>query len=309
MKIVVFGNDNRVGALDGDRIIDLNKSNLALPSRLDAFIAAGAEAIEAAQRAIAKADKSAVLDAASVKLHAPWAGKRLAMAGGNFADHLAGMNANLHGIPVTGDSLKAAYDQARTRGHWGFWKVLDEVAGDGDDVPYPAKKTQYFDYEGEVAIVIGKRGKNISAANIRDHVWGVTLSNDWSCRDGMDQPKIVQYNMVKNFDRACSIGPCIAVGFDAFDNIDLETRVNGQLRQSFNSKDMIFSFGEVLEYLSCEFTFVPGDVICGGTAAGTAADKTKRVAGQPVAKELFLKVGDMVEVSSPQIGRLRNKIV
>ncbi len=115
--------------------------------------------------------------------------------------------------------------------------------------------------------------------------------------------------MVKNFDRACSIGPCIAVGFDAFDNIDLETRVNGQLRQSFNSKDMIFSFGEVLEYLSCEFTFVPGDVICGGTAAGTAADKTKRVAGQPVAKEFFLKVGDMVEVSSPQIGRLRNKIV
>ena len=309
MKIVVFGNDKRVGVLAGDNIIDLNKANASLPANLEAFIAAGPQAIEAAQSAIAKADKACVVQASTVKLSAPWAGKRLAMAGGNFADHLAGMNANLHGIPVTGDSLKAAYDQARTRGHWGFWKVLDEVAGDGDDVPYPAKKTQYFDYEGEVAIVIGKRGKNISAANIRDHVWGVTLSNDWSCRDGMDQPKIVQYNMVKNFDRACSIGPCIAVGSDAFDNIDLETRVNGQLRQSFNSKDMIFSFGEVLEYLSCEFTFVPGDVICGGTAAGTAADKTKRVAGQPVAKELFLKVGDMVEVSSPQIGRLRNKIV
>ena len=309
MKIVVFGIDKRVGVLDGDRIIDLNKGNPALPSRLDAFIAAGNEAIEAAQRAIAKADKAAVVDATSVKLHAPWAGKRLAMAGGNFADHLAGMNANLHGIPVTGDSLKAAYDQARTRGHWGFWKMLDEVAGDGDEVPYPAKKTQYFDYEGEVAIVIGKRGKNISAANIRDHVWGVTLSNDWSCRDGMDAPKIVQYNMVKNFDRALSIGPCIAVGEEAFDNIDLETRVNGQLRQSYNSKDMIFTFGEVLEYLSIEFTFVPGDVICGGTAAGTAADRTKRVAGQPPAKDLFLKVGDLVEVSSPQIGRLRNKIV
>ncbi|MSQ51244.1 MAG: fumarylacetoacetate hydrolase family protein [Betaproteobacteria bacterium] len=309
MKIVVFGDDRRVGALEGDRIIDLNKANAALPSRLDLFIAAGAKAIEAAERAIAKADKAAVVDAGSVKLHAPWAGKRLAMAGGNFADHLAGMNANLHGIPVTGDSLKAAYDQARSRGHWGFWKVLDEVAGDDDDIPYPANKTQYFDYEGEVAIVIGKRGKDIPAANIRDHVWGVTLSNDWSCRDGMDQPKIVQYNMVKNFDRALSIGPCIAVGEEAFDNIDLETRVNGQPRQSFNSKDMIFTFGEVLEYLSCEFTFVPGDVICGGTAAGTAADKTKRVAGQAPSKELFLKLGDIVEVSSPQIGRLRNKIV
>lgn len=309
MKIVVFGNDHRVGVLAGDNIIDLNKANAALPSRLDAFIAAGDEAIEATKRALAKGDKAATVAGDSVKLQAPWAGKRLAMAGGNFADHLAGMNANLHGIPITGDSIKAAYDQARTRGHWGFWKVLDEVAGDGDDVPYPAKKTKYFDYEGEVAIVIGKRGKDIPAAKIRDHVWGVTLSNDWSCRDGMDAPKIVQYNMVKNFDRACSIGPCIAVGEEAFDNIDLETRVNGQVRQSFNSKDMIFTFGEVLEYLSVEFTFVPGDVICGGTAAGTAADRTKPVPGQPKPTDLFLKVGDMVEVSSPQIGKLRNRIV
>ncbi|MFM9971125.1 MAG: fumarylacetoacetate hydrolase family protein [Burkholderiales bacterium] len=309
MKIVVFGNDKRVGVLDGERIVDLNKANASLPTRLDAFIAAGEQALDAAKRAIASSNKDASVSANTVKLHAPWPGKRLAMAGGNFADHLAGMNANLHGIPVTGDSLKAAYDQARTRGHWGFWKVLDEVAGDGDEVPYPTKKTQYFDYEGEVAIVIGKRGKDIAAANIRDYVWGVTLSNDWSCRDNMDAPRIVQYNMVKNFDRACSIGPCIAVGEEAFDNIDLQTHVNGLLRQSFNSKDMIFTFGEVLEYLSCEFTFVPGDVICGGTAAGTAADRTKRVTGQPPAKDLFLKVGDSVEVSSPQIGKLRNKIV
>ncbi len=159
------------------------------------------------------------------------------MAGGNFADHLAGMNANRLGIALTADLVKAAHDQARKRGHWGFWKVLDEVAGDGDEVPYPAKKTEYFDYEGEVAIVIGKRGKDIPAARIRDYVWGVTLANDWSCRDNSDDPRIVQYNMVKNFDRACSIGPCIAVGEAEFDNIDLETRVNGALRQSFNSRD------------------------------------------------------------------------
>jgi 2-keto-4-pentenoate hydratase/2-oxohepta-3-ene-1,7-dioic acid hydratase in catechol pathway len=309
MKIVVFGDYKRVGALQGEHIIDLNKANAALPAHLDAFIAAGPQAVEAAQRALAKADKAAVLSAEGVKLHAPWAGKRLAMAGGNFADHLAGMNANRLGVPRTDEMVKAAHDQARKRGHWGFWKVLDEVAGDGDDVPYPGKKTEYFDYEGEVAIVIGKRGKDIRAADIRDHVWGVTLSNDWSCRDNGDEPRIVQYNMVKNFDRACSIGPCIAVGEAEFDNIDLETRVNGQVRQSFNSKDMIFTFGEVLEYLSVEFTFVPGDVICGGTAAGTAADRTKRTPGQPVPKEMFLKVGDLVEVSSPQIGKLRNRIV
>ena len=308
MKIVVFGNEQRVGAVLDDKIVDLNKANPALPAALEPFIAAGPQATAAAQQAIAKAGKDSLVDAAGVRLHAPWARKRLAMAGGNFSDHLAGMNANRLGVPLNDELIKAAHEQARKRGHWGFWKVLDEVAGDGDDVPYPKKKTDYFDYEGEVAIVIGKRGKDIPAASIRDYVWGVTLANDWSCRDRGDEPKIVQYNMVKNFDRACSIGPCIVVGEADFENIDLETRVNGELRQHFNSKDMVFSYGEVLEYLSNEFTFVPGDIICGGTAAGTAADRTRPVAGQPRPKELFLKVGDMVEVSSPQIGKLRNRI-
>lgn len=309
MKIVVFGNEQRVGALLEDKIVDLNKANSALPASLQPFIAAGPQAIEAAQQAIAKADKATLVDAANVRLHSPWPGKRLAMGGGNFSDHLAGMNANRLGIPLNDELIKAAHEQARKRGHWGFWKVLDEVAGDGDDVPYPHRKTEYFDYEGEVGVVIGKRGKNIAASSIRDYVWGITLANDWSCRDRGDEPKIVQYNMVKNFDRACSIGPCIAVGEADFENIDIETRVNGELRQKFNSSAMVFSYGELLEYLSCEFSFVPGDIICGGTAAGTAADRTRKVEGQPRPKDLFLKVGDVVEVSSPQIGKLRNRIV
>ena len=72
---------------------------------------------------------------------------------------------------------------------------------------------------------------------------------------------------------------------------------------------MVFSFADVLEYLSRDFTFVPGDVIAGGTAAGTAADKTVRLPDGTRPKDLFLKVGDVVEVSSPQIGTLRNRIV
>jgi 2-keto-4-pentenoate hydratase/2-oxohepta-3-ene-1,7-dioic acid hydratase in catechol pathway len=309
MKIVVFGPDKRVGALDGDRIIDLNKVNPELPARLDAFIAAGQSAIDGAQRAIAKAGKDAVLDAKSTKLHAPWPGKRIAMVGGNYADHLAGMTANQHGTPVTGDAIQAAYNDARSKGHWGFWKVLDEVAGNGDDVPYPKKKTEYLDYEGEVAIVIGKRGKDISASQIKDYVWGVTLVNDWSCRDNMGTPRSMSYNQAKNFDRSCSMGPCIVVGELDFQNVPAETRVNGQVRQSFNSKDMIFNFGEVVEFLSKDFTFVPGDVVSGGTAKGTAADQTKRSSDGTRPKELFLKVGDVVEVSSPVIGSIRNKIV
>jgi 2-keto-4-pentenoate hydratase/2-oxohepta-3-ene-1,7-dioic acid hydratase in catechol pathway len=307
MKIVVFGPEKRVGALVGDKIIDLNRANPELPSRLDAFIEAGKPAIAAAQSAIDKG--AAAIDAKGVKLHAPWAGRRVAMVGGNYADHLAGMTANQHGTPVTGDAIQVAHKEARDKGHWGFWKVLAEVAGTDEDVPYPSKRTEYLDYEGEVAIVIGKRGKDIPAAQVADYVWGVTLVNDWSCRDNMGTPRSMSYNTAKNFDRSCSMGPCILVGEADFRNIDAETKVNGQLRQRFNSKDMIFNFGEVLEFLSRDFTFVPGDVISGGTAAGTAADKTKRTPDGKRPKDLFLKPGDVVEVSSPQIGSIRNKVV
>ena len=92
-------------------------------------------------------------------------------------------------------------------------------------------------------------------------------------------------------------------------NVDAQTKVNGQVRQSFNSRDMIFKFGEVLEFLSKDFTFVPGDIISGGTAKGTAADQTKKNADGTRPTELFLKPGDSVEVSSPQIGSIANKLV
>ncbi len=308
MKIVVFGPERRVGVLVGTRVIDLNRANGEIPPQLEKFIAAGKAALFKAKEAVAKASIDASSNIDSVTLHAPWCGKRIAMVGGNYADHLAGMVANQHGETSTGDLIRQAYEMARNKGHWGFWKVLNEVAGNGDEISYP-KKTKYLDYEGEVAIVIGKHGKDISASEISDYVWGVTLVNDWSCRDNRGEPRSQSYNYSKNFDRSCTVGPCIVVDEVDCQNVDVETRVNGEVRQRFNSKDMIFNFGEVLEYLSCDFTFVPGDMIGGGTAAGTAADKTKRLADGSRSRELFLKSGDVVEVSSPQVGSIRNKII
>jgi 2-keto-4-pentenoate hydratase/2-oxohepta-3-ene-1,7-dioic acid hydratase in catechol pathway len=305
MKFVVFGTDGRVGVIEEDRIIDLNRADSRLPSRLDAFIDGGAEALDGARRVLGKPAAEAVVKLDSVALHAPWAGRRLAMMGGNYADHLAGMSNNLLGIPMTAEQAGA---EMRKRGQWGFWKVLQEVAGDGDEVPYP-ERTKYLDYEAEVAVVIGKQGKNVRAAEFRDYVWGVTLVNDWSIRDNMGAPGVVSYNMAKNFDRSCSVGPCIAVGEAEFDDVDVETKVNDELRQRFNSKDMIFSFGEALEFLSRDFTFVPGDILSGGTAAGTAADSTKPNPDGSRPTDRFLKHGDIVEISAPKIGVLRNRIV
>jgi 2-keto-4-pentenoate hydratase/2-oxohepta-3-ene-1,7-dioic acid hydratase in catechol pathway len=306
MKIVVFGDQARVGAWVGDRVLDLNRSNSALPASLRQFIEGGQSTLDAAQRAIdtiGSAPDGAVVPVAEAGLVAPWPERRIACVGGNFADHLRGMERG------ESKTIEQITEQARANGQWGFWKVPDRVSGPGDAVTYP-RRTEYFDYEGEVAIVLGKRGKDISGSQLEQYVWGITLFNDLSIRDGMGgNTRPMSYNLAKNFDGSSAMGPCIVVGELKPDNVDLQTCLNGEVRQQFNSRDMVFSFGEVLEFLSRDFTFVPGDVIAGGTAAGTAMDKTPRGDGGSRSKELFLKPGDEVTVSSAQIGELRNRIV
>jgi acylpyruvate hydrolase len=333
MKIIVFGPERRVGALVDGRVIDLNRgmarflrergeSNgdeqaaIRLPPRLLAFIERGPDGIADAQVVIDHFSKLSTTDdpreprvvheSKDVKLHAPWPERRIACVGGNYAAHLAGMWANRLGR--TDVSVEQITDEAKKAGQWGFWKVPVEVAGPDDSIPFPERVT-YFDYEGEVAIVIGKRGKNIPAAKIGEYVWGVTLFHDWSIRDAGGVDRVVSYNLQKNFDGAVSMGPCVVVNELNHQAVDAETRVNGLVRQSYNTREMIWSFGEVLEHLSRDFTFVPGDVIAGGTSAGTAADKSRRGADGKRPLDLFLKIGDSVEVSSPQIGALANRIV
>ena len=312
MKIVVFGPQRRVGALLDDRVIDLNRGSSQVPARLLDFIEAGAPALAEAKRMVehfshtAPSGDGVVQALNAVQLHAPWPERRIACVGGNYAEHLRGMWANRLG--KTDITVEEVAVQAKKAGQWGFWKVPAEVAGPGGESPFP-KRVTYFDYEGEVAIVIGKRGKNIRASEVNDYVWGVTLFHDWSIRDGGGTDRAVSYNLQKNFDGAASMGPCIVVGETGQQDVDVETRVNGVVRQSYSTKEMIWDFGEVLEYLSQDFTFVPGDVIAGGTSAGTAADKSRRSPDGKRPLDLFLKIGDTVEVSSSKIGALSNKIV
>src|SRR5712692_9926415 len=156
MRIVVFGDDRRTGAWAGDQVIDLNRGDASLPANLEAFISAGAAAIEGAQRAIdrvASLAPGAVHKASDVNLRAPWPGRRIACVGGNYAAHLRGMQ---------GDgtlTLEEVTRRTREAGQWGFWKVPASVGGPDDGIPFP-KRATYFDYEGEAAIVIGRAGKD-----------------------------------------------------------------------------------------------------------------------------------------------------
>lgn len=302
MKIVVFGPHERVGVMIDDGIVDVNAIDPAIPAGLAAFIAGGDATLDAARRA---AERGAIVAANDAHVRAPWPRKRIACAGGNFAEHSYGMAVN---SGVEGATLEATANRIRNDGLWGFWKHLDEVAGPGDAIPYP-QRAKYFDYEGEVAIVIGKRGKNIKAADIADYVWGVTLGMDWSIRDADKVlPRPVSFSLPKNFDRSASLGPCIVVGELDPANVDVQTHVDGELRQRYNTRDMVFSFGELLEYLSRDFTFVPGDIIFGGTGAGTAQDSTKRNADGTRPLDRFLRPGQVVECSSPSIGTLTSTI-
>jgi acylpyruvate hydrolase len=327
MKIVVFGPERRVGALLDGFVVDLARAaqyrrdvaGTALPSDLRAFIEAGPRATGAAAALLAdlrlagpKAIDGVVFDAASVVLHAPQVyGARVACISGNFADHTYGVDANANATEGQEASALPAYEkmlaEIRERGNYGFWKIARDAAGPEGNLPYP-DRTKLLDFESELAIVIGKRGKDIKAGELADYVWGVTLFQDYSVRDGFRRGA-QQYKLDKNFDASYGVGPCIVVGENIdINNTPIETYVNGQQRQSFNTKDMIFKYDESLEFLSRDLTFYPGDIISGGTARGTAMDSSEVIDGV-FAPELFLHVGDVIEARSPAIGVLRNHIV
>jgi 2-keto-4-pentenoate hydratase/2-oxohepta-3-ene-1,7-dioic acid hydratase in catechol pathway len=337
MKIVVYGPDKRTGYLRDETVVDISLAyakflrerqgeqhprhlaEAVAPSDLARFIESGPRAIEATQKAIdylfgevqhqqGTRGERIIWPTSEVVLHAPRANAaRIACAGGNFADHAAAMaqRASRRGEmrAFEGD----AREEIRKTGIWGFWKVGREALDPEGDVIYP-DRARRLDYEGECAIIIGKPGRDIKAGALKDHVWGVTLLSDWSIRAGQE-PGPLRFAMQKNFDTSCSMGPCIVVGELDCTNVQVETLVNGQRRQYFNTRDMVFSFGEYLEFLSRDLTFYPGDVISGGTAAGTAADSSPLLADGTPSAEFFLKPGDTVEVKSPAIGTLRNHII
>jgi 2-keto-4-pentenoate hydratase/2-oxohepta-3-ene-1,7-dioic acid hydratase in catechol pathway len=327
MKIVVFGPDKRVGVWAGDLVVDLARASAAnpgairspLPADLLGLIEGGPDALADAARIVAAAiaapaasrAANGVYAQAGVVLHPPHVpGARIACAGGNFADHTAAMAAKRSDMPkYDSPDLKAIAKQMRSRGIWGFWKLGRDAAAIGGDIMYPAR-TKRLDYEAELAIVIGKTAKDVKAGDLKPYIWGVTLFGDWSIRDLDEGSAILKFAAQKNFDGSFSIGPCIVVG-EGIDeaNVVIETWVNGERRQHFNTCDMVVSFGEYLEYLSTDFTFHPGDIISGGTAAGTAADSSDISPEGVFAPERFLKPGDSVEIRSAPIGTLAAHIV
>ncbi|MBM3617948.1 MAG: fumarylacetoacetate hydrolase family protein [Alphaproteobacteria bacterium] len=173
------------------------------------------------------------------------------------------------------------------------------VMGD-EDIVTP-KVSARHDYEGELVVVIGKSGRHIPEASALEHVYGYTVGMDGSVRDW--QRRTSQFTLGKNFDKSGAISgkivPADALPAGAH-GLKLQTRLNGELLQDGNTADMVFGVAKLVSTLSTVLEIQPGDLILTGTPAGVGMARDPRV---------FLKAGDVMEVSIEGIGTLKNRIV
>ncbi len=194
---------------------------------------------------------------------------KIVCVGRNYRDHAAEMGNDVPTSPML------------------FFKPNTSVIGPGDAVVLP-RHSDFVSYEGELAAVIGRIAKNVSADDALAHVFGYTIANDLTARDW--QKSDGQWARAKGFDTSCPLGPAIETDFDVNGSAVITTRLNGEVRQQGPITDMIFSLAQIIEFASAAFTLLPGDVILTGTPAGV---------GQ-------IAAGDTVEVEITGLGTLRN---
>jgi 5-carboxymethyl-2-hydroxymuconate isomerase len=181
-----------------------------------------------------------------------------------------------------------------------FYRTPGSLVGHEQPIVRPPESVQ-LDYEGEIAIVVGKEGRRISRERALEHIAGLMLCNEGTVRDWLRHAK---FNVTpgKNFERSGSIGPWLVTAeeLDWTTPFELTTRVNGEVRQHDTTANMVFDFSFLLNYISTFTTLRPGDVIVTGTPPG---------AGARFDPPRWLVPGDVVEVEVPGIGLLRNQVV
>jgi 2-keto-4-pentenoate hydratase/2-oxohepta-3-ene-1,7-dioic acid hydratase in catechol pathway len=209
--------------------------------------------------------------------------RKIICLGLNYRDHAAESGAPIPKEPIL------------------FSKYATSLIGDGDTIVLPPV-SQEVDYEAELVIVVGRRGKNLRADSALEYVAGYTVGHDVSARDWQLKKDGKQWMVGKTFDTFAPVGPVLVTADEVKDphNLPIRLRLNGQTMQDSNTKQMIFGVGETLAYLSQVFTLEPGDLIFTGTPPGVGFARKPPV---------FLKGGDVVEVEIEGLGVLRNPVV
>lgn len=232
---------------------------------------------------------------ASAKLAAPLPNPGMVLSiGANYHEHLKEMNTPAPATPMC------------------FYKSVASIVGSGDKIIPPKSNPDMLDWEGEFSVVIGTACHDVSEGEALKHVGGYTIVNDVSARDwvapalqaqGMINTIVAwEHNILgKLYPTFCPMGPVIVTSDEIPDphNLNLVTRLNGQVVQSTNTSDLVFNVAQIISYYSRFLTFRPGDVITTGSPSGVGYGRKP---------QLFMKSGDVIEVEVQNIGILRNTI-
>jgi 2-keto-4-pentenoate hydratase/2-oxohepta-3-ene-1,7-dioic acid hydratase in catechol pathway len=281
-------NEECYGILEQQRVVCLpalaKRLREVMPPRIEDFIASE-NALATAETLLGKAKPSdlkavsAPLNAMS--LQAPLAfPPKIICLGWNYIDHAAETKVTLPDEPVI------------------FMKPHTAIIGTGESIikrPF----VKELDYEGELAIVMGKKAKDVPVAEAADCIFGYTIFNDVSARDYQFKDK--QWTRGKSFDTFAPTGPCITTRNQLSDtgNLSIRTWVNGELRQDGSTRDMVFNVPQIIYHLSRVITLEPSDIIATGTPSGV---------GMAMKPPKWLKNGDVVRIEIEGIGFLENSV-
>jgi 2-keto-4-pentenoate hydratase/2-oxohepta-3-ene-1,7-dioic acid hydratase in catechol pathway len=295
MKLVTFsplpsGGPRPGLLLEGKRVVDIPAALGAAEGTTSmlGLIRAG-DAMLARLRELAAAPAAAAIALADVKLHAPIPrpAKNIFCVGWNYLPHFQEGAAKLQ-------------DDRKLPEHPVFFsKVPTTVNGPYDTIPYMGSLSTQLDWEVELGVVIGAGGKDISQDDALRHVWGYTAINDVSWRD-IQRRHGGQWHKGKSLDGTCPMGPCIVTA-DSLEWAALQVtcRVNGEVKQDSNTRQMYFKLPRLIAELSAGMTLEPGDIISTGTPEGVGYARTPPE---------FLKPGDLLETEVEGIGVLRNPV-
>ena len=284
MRLVSFQENGteRLGVVAGDSVVDLSQAAPDLPRDLVALIRAGKNAFSAAERAAKAAPAAAHVPLDKVKYlpPVPQPGKIICL-GLNYVDHA-----------TEGGHAKPSYPSF-------FMRVATSLTAHGQPIVRPRCSTQ-LDYEAELAVVVGRRARHVREADALGIVAGYSCFNDGSLRDY--QRKTGQWTIGKNFDRTGGFGPWMVTPEElpaGAAGLSIQSRLNGQVMQNANTRDMLFPVAETIVLLTECLTLEPGDVIVMGTPAGV---------GHARKPPVWMKQGDTIEIEIEGIGVLSNPI-
>jgi 2-keto-4-pentenoate hydratase/2-oxohepta-3-ene-1,7-dioic acid hydratase in catechol pathway len=315
MKLVTFhsqARDNRIGALTPDgQFVDLNAAyalylrneekegaffslaDARVPADMRGLFANGDHGLDAAR--VAPEIKGAsgepiFFRREAVQIKAPISPKKFFHTAGNFREHHEEAQKSGFSHPVLPWIV--------------FFQNVDAIIGPDEEVVYPEHLTEELDYELELAVVLKRSGKHFPAERASDYIGGFVIFNDITARDIQRQEmKSGVFSFCKGIDTFCPLGPHIVTADEIPNpnNLAMELRVNGKVRQQSHSSKMSVTVPEIIAHYS-PMGYSAGDVLSTGTVSGVAA-----FSGDP--KSLYLKPGDVVECEIEKIGVLRNPVV